>query len=189
VLALTVDEVVPPARLRQRIKAAVRREDMTADTIELARPARRIGLMFGFRSTWVPAAAAAAIIAGLLAWNVRLQTELGARPSPVANAVVTAPMKGAQGASLGTVTFLRQQRVALVGLRNLARPQAGRTYQLWVIDRKGKPQPAGVFLPDADGTKLLIVPQDVSGDTLAVTEEPLGGSLAPTTTPLARGSM
>src|ERR1700730_6430626 len=182
VLALTVDEVVPPARLRQRIKTAVSGENtlnagLAADTIELAERAQRIGIRPRLRSTWVPAAAAAASIAALLAWNVRLQTELRARPSPVANAgIITAPMKGAQGTVLGTLTFLRQQQVALVGLRTLASPPAGRTYELWVIDRKGKPRPAGLFMPDADGTKLLVVPQDISGDTLAATDEPVGGS-------------
>jgi anti-sigma-K factor RskA len=192
VLALTVDEVAPPPRLRQQIQAAVRRRDtpiaaLTADAIALQPPPRRAWFL-ARRSTWLPIAAAAAVIAGLLAWNVRLQTELNTRPAPVANTgTMTAPMKGAQGTNLGTVTLLRQQRVALVRLRNLARPSAGRTLELWVIDAKGKPRPAGVFVPDADGTKLLIVPQDVSGDTLAVTDEPMGGSLLPTTTPFATG--
>jgi anti-sigma-K factor RskA len=194
VLALTVDEVAPPPRLRQQIQAAVRRRDtpiaaLTADAIELEPSPRRAWFTPSLRSAWVPAAAAAAIIAGLLAWNVRLQTELSTRPATVASAgIVTAPMKGPQGAVLGTVTFLRQQRLALVGLRNLAAPPAGRTFELWVIDRTGKTRPAGVFLPEADGTKLLVVPQDVSGDTLAVTDEPIGGSLLPTTTPFVTGS-
>lgn len=195
VLALTVEEVAPPPRLRQRIQAAVRPRDtpigaLTADAIELEASPRRVWFMPRLRSTWLPAAAAAAIIAGLLAWDVRLQTELSTRPAPVANSgIVTAPMKGAQGSILGTVTLLRQQRVALVGLHNLASPSAGRTLELWVIDRKGKPRPAAIFRPDADGTKLLIVPQNVAGDTLAVTDEPEGGSLLPTTTPFVTGAM
>jgi anti-sigma-K factor RskA len=195
VLGLTVEEVAPPPHLRQRIQAAVGGRDtpiaaLTADAIQLEPPPGRTWFMPRLRSTWLPAAAAAAIIAGLLAWNVRLQTELSTRPAPVANTgIVTAPMKAPQGTILGTVTLLRRQRVALVGLRNLATPSAGRTFELWVIDRKGKPRPAGVFMPDADGSKLLIVPQDVSGDTLAVTDEPLGGSLLPTTTPFVTGSV
>ena len=211
-LALTVEEVPPPARLRQSIKSAVAGEGgpmaasqraarsgrirdgglerATAELIQLTRPARRPGIMSRLRSPWVPAAAAAVIMAGLLAWNVRLQTELGTRPAAVASAgIVTAPLRGAQGSNFGTVTFLRGQKVALVGLRNLASPPGSRTYELWVIDAKGKPRPAGVFLPDADGTKLLIVPQDVNGDTLAVTEEPLGGSALPTTAPFVTGSV
>ena len=60
VLALTVDEVVPPARLRQRIKTAVSGENtlnagLAADTIELAERAQRIGIRPRLRSTWVPA--------------------------------------------------------------------------------------------------------------------------------------
>jgi anti-sigma-K factor RskA len=196
VLALTVEEVAPPPRLRQRIQAAVRRRDtpiaaLTADAIELEPVPRRAWFRPSLRSTWLPAAAAAAaIIAGLLAWNVRLQNELSTRHAPPGTSgIVTAPMRGPQGTVLGTVTLLRQQRVALVGLRNLASPSAGRTLELWVIDRQGKPRPAGVFTPDPDGTKLLVVPQDVSGDTLAVTDEPFGGSLLPTTTPFVTGSM
>lgn len=58
----------------------------------------------------------------------------------------------------------------------------GRVYQLWLIGPKG-PRPAGIFSPD-DGTHSP-VRIDGPGDALklAVTDEPEGGSMQPTTTP------
>lgn len=197
-LPLVVDEALPPSRLRQRILAAVRSEsaasgrfggattdDAPAKVLELPTEAARRTPMFR-RSFLMPAAAA--VVLALLGWNLQLQTQLTNRRGQVASAVITAPLKGTHGSVVGEITYLPQQRVALVSFHNLASPGAGRTYEMWVIDAKGKPQPAGVFAPEGDGTKLLVLSQDIGHHTIAVTEEPLGGSPEPTTTPFITGA-
>ena len=68
-------------------------------------------------------------------------------------------------------------------------PSGNRVLQLWLIPKApgGKPIPSLTLRPDADGKFVLLVsnPPDLMAATkaLAITEEPAGGSLHPTTTP------
>ena len=70
-----------------------------------------------------------------------------------------------------------------------------RVLQLWLIPKKagGKPMPSMTFWPDADGTFTAMVenPPDAMSDTqaLAITEEPVGGSAQPTSTPMWVGGV
>jgi hypothetical protein len=74
-------------------------------------------------------------------------------------------------------------------------PGEKRVLQLWLIPKKGggKPMPSMTFWPDADGKFILMVenPPEVIADTqaLAVTEEPMGGSAQPTSTPMWVGGV
>ena len=78
--------------------------------------------------------------------------------------------------------------MALVSLHGLALPGSGRTYELWIVPAGAVAQPAGTFLPEEDGTKLLVVSRQLPvGTQIAVTLEPLGGSPQPTSTPLVAG--
>jgi len=69
---------------------------------------------------------------------------------------------------------------------NIPAPAGGRVFQLWLIpkDPNGKPVPSGVVRPDEDGKFALLVanpPGDMAEtSSLAITEEPAGGSLQPT---------
>ena len=70
-----------------------------------------------------------------------------------------------------------------------------RVLQLWLIPKKagGKPMPSMTFWPDADGkfTAMVENPPEVMSDTqaLAITEEPVGGSAQPTSTPMWVGGV
>jgi len=74
-------------------------------------------------------------------------------------------------------------------------PPAGkdRVLQLWLIPKKGKPMPSTTFWPDATGTFTTMVgnPPVAIGETqaLAITEEPMGGSPQPTSTPMWVGGV
>jgi hypothetical protein len=74
-------------------------------------------------------------------------------------------------------------------------PSGNRVLQLWLIPkaRGGKPMPAMTVRPDANGNFVILVanPPVAGSDTkaLAITEEPAGGSAAPTTTPKWVGAM
>jgi anti-sigma-K factor RskA len=78
--------------------------------------------------------------------------------------------------------------IVLTG-QKITAPAGNRVLQLWLIPKApgAKPIPSLVVRPDADGKIVLLVanPPDAIESTkaLAVTEEPEGGSLQPTTTP------
>jgi anti-sigma-K factor RskA len=71
--------------------------------------------------------------------------------------------------------------------RGMPAPTTGRTYQLWVVPKKGIPISAGIFDPDAQGRALLISqPQATQANAaaLAITQEPAGGVPQPTSKPI-----
>jgi anti-sigma-K factor RskA len=83
----------------------------------------------------------------------------------------------------------RRNQVALLHARRLPALGPDRAYQLWLIPEGGSPIPSSVFSPGADGDVLvrdvrLPLPTQGRYAAFAVTEEPAGGSRAPTTTPL-----
>lgn len=83
----------------------------------------------------------------------------------------------------------------VVAGRNVPMPSGNRTLQLWLIPKTpgGKPIPSMMVRPDADGKFMLLVsnPPDAMESTkaLAITEEPAGGSQAPTTKPIWVGEI
>ncbi|MBS1842276.1 MAG: anti-sigma factor [Acidobacteria bacterium] len=78
---------------------------------------------------------------------------------------------------------------------NVPAPSGTRTLQLWLIPKAkdGKPIPSLTLRPDANGNFVLLVanPPDAMDGTkaLAITEEPAGGSQAPTTKPIWVGAI
>ncbi|HEX3543249.1 MAG TPA: anti-sigma factor [Candidatus Acidoferrum sp.] len=74
-------------------------------------------------------------------------------------------------------------------------PSGNRVLQLWLIPKEpgSKPMPSMTVRPDASGNFVLLVSDPpVAGSStkaLAITEEPAGGSAAPTTTPKWVGAM
>jgi anti-sigma-K factor RskA len=74
-------------------------------------------------------------------------------------------------------------------------PGSNRVLQLWLIPKApgSKPMPSRTFWPDAEGKVVVMVdnPPEVMAETkaLAVTEEPAGGSLQPTSTPMWVGGV
>ncbi|MEA2266567.1 MAG: hypothetical protein QOE27_2150 [Solirubrobacteraceae bacterium] len=77
-----------------------------------------------------------------------------------------------------------------LAVSNLAPAPNGRVYEVW-LQRKGEPKPTdALFTPTADGRATVAVPGDLSHvDAVLVTDEPAGGSSAPTRTPLIRASL
>jgi anti-sigma-K factor RskA len=68
----------------------------------------------------------------------------------------------------------------------LARPAGSNIYEVWLKPPQGKPQATtALFSVTRNGRASVDVPGRLStGDTVMVTEEPAGGTPAPTTTPV-----
>lgn len=186
----------PPARLRQRVLAAV------AD-----QPARR----WSWAPVWA-AVAAAAVIAALFfnarerradAELARVQAESSAQTQELARlnealAILNQPDArqvvfgaGAPQPPRGRV-FLDPQRGVLLLASNLPPAPAGKAYEMWVIPKRGNPVPAGLFQSAADGTALHILsgPVDLTATgVVAVTLEPAGGVPQPTSTPVIAAAL
>lgn len=83
-----------------------------------------------------------------------------------------------------------KQQVAMAHAFRLPPAPAGRAYQLWLI-RDGKPVPSTVFNSDPDGHAMIeniaVPPNTVGVTQVLLTEEPAGGSPAPTTKPFVGG--
>jgi anti-sigma-K factor RskA len=152
-LALGVEPVTPPARLRARILTAA------------AQPRTRPG---GFRMPLAAMAAAlvVALLAGLVVGRITAPS-----PPPVVTHFTLAghgPMEGATA----TVTDLKQDGIALVSFSGLPSVPEGKVYELWLITPGNHADPAGIFLPDTNGQRLLVVEKPLAGYKLmAVTVE------------------
>lgn len=87
------------------------------------------------------------------------------------------------GGGRGAFVVSRQQGQALFVGSDLPDPGAGRTYQLWTIDRAGRPIP-DALVAGGNSRVVMNAPVDAGTTALAVTVEPAGGSRAPTTEPV-----
>jgi anti-sigma-K factor RskA len=182
VLALAVAEPPPPS-LRGRVLDEIQR---TRQVSRLDRRGRR-----RWRPTPATLLAAAAVVVALacaaLALDARrdvdrLEDEVALAELAQAPDLTSVELSGGPGATWFTYATSRDEGV-LVG-HGLAPAPARRTYQLWLISG-GVPRPAGVFDPDDEGRVRLAVPEAPRpGDRLAVTVEPTGGSLLPTSDPV-----
>ena len=78
----------------------------------------------------------------------------------------------------------------LVYLDNLPQPATDRAYQVWLIPPGGRPIGAGVSAPGAGGAQTIPLDRPLTNvQTVAVTQEPAGGSPAPTSDILVAGNL
>ena len=206
-LPMSVDDVRPPERLRERIMAAAAvtppdqeevvqaaprivalpvRPSPESRTVETVRIGRR-------RPRAVAGTAAAAVLAAVLAvlagFIVNLNNQLqDARQPPSVYALQgTGSMAGASG----RVTVFKNQDVALVSLSGLPQLASSQVYQLWVIEPSKGPVSVGVFAPDRSGSYTLKLDRALkTGTTVALTQEDgPRGAPQPTGPPELRGTV
>ena len=191
-LPLAVEEVTPPARLRERVLAAAAASRRTTAAPAATRVRRPVLPQSPARSgSRMPAyaLAAVAVVALLIGVLIGQVTLRAPAPSQVARYTLTghADLSGAQA----SVIDLRSDGVALIDFRGLPQPGSGRVYEVWLIPAKGDPVPAGVFVPDTNGARVVLVNRSLAGYTvMAVTNETgPDGSQAPTQQPQLYGNL
>lgn len=174
------EATVPPPAMRQRVLGLIDHVDQDevspSPPTSLAARRRRPRLL-----EWSAAAAVAALVAGAVAWFA-LGRDTGDSDEIAAvlddPSAETATLTG----DLGEIelVYLPDADEAVIVADGVADPGSDRAYQLWFIEGD-TPQPSAVFRPDDDGQVEVLVDGFNGGDSnYAVTEEPAGGSEAPT---------
>jgi anti-sigma-K factor RskA len=196
-LPLVVEEVAPPVRLRDRVLAAAAASSGSANAPSRVRkmvkpPARRSA--FGLLSGRLPAYAAAAgvvvaLVAGLVAGDLVARSGQVTPPSQVARFTLSGheSLTGAKA----TVIDLKADGLALVDFSGLPAVGQGRVYEVWLITAGGRADPAAVFVPDANGSKVVLVNRALQGYSLMAITDEAGpeGSQAPTQKPQLYGNV
>jgi anti-sigma-K factor RskA len=197
-LPLDVDEITPPAHLRERILTAAASARTATSTAglptrltERVRTPKPTTLSGHPRSMMAAYAAAAAISLALVIGLVA--GDLIGRGAPSAAPVVRSALVGHQGlaGARATVIDLKSDGVALVDFSGLPQLDSGKVYEVWLITAGGRPDPAGVFVPDSNGSKFVLVGKSLAGYTqMAITSE-VGpaGAPAPTQQPELYGNL
>lgn len=135
---------------------------------------------------WLAAAAAVVVIAGGVTWAVRSSQTAPPTASQqlqqcVANdaAAKTLPPNIGTG---GSVVESSACSAIVLHLPTMATPQAGKAYQIWMIENSSTPKSLGLVQADASGNSAALPVATTSKDLqVAVTVEPAGGSPKPTT--------
>lgn len=195
-LAMSTAGPRPPVRARQRLVNAVDREPR-----QRAVPVRR-------RPWWalVPSFAAAAMaVVAVFFWlqnadlkqktdamqseQTHLQTELLQAREVVATLTASDAMTVTLVAAKtppqpqGKVMYVKDRASLIFLASNIPAPPPAKAYELWLIPMKGAPMPAGMFMPDAHGSAMVLnppLPPGTEAKAFAVTIEPEAGSATPT---------
>lgn len=178
-----VERVEPPPRLRQRVFAeAGLSPRSSAAAAGIGVRARRWARRFGSGGHgWRPAAAAGVATMAMILLVV-IAFEIGSHGSgefvPESTTVSAGEAPGI------TADVVREGRRGTLRLDNVPQPDGGKVLEAWVQRGEAvEPVPA-LFVPDSQGRAWTTI-EDMEGvEKVMVTEEPRGGSEAPTAAPL-----
>lgn len=193
-LAQSAVLVAPPPELRERV----------------LRAARQVRPIASPRRTFRPWLAAAAVVVALLGaygyWRAEsekrsLQTTLATAEArldstkQVVLALLDSSVAITDLAATGKAPTMRlywnrARNIIIVTAFDLPPAPAGRTYQLWAIEKGHAPVSVGVFNSSPTGRAVITLqmPAGVRPQVSAVTDEPAGGSPQPTQQPFLVGS-
>lgn len=181
----------PGPLLKARIMREIRRAPEVSGHI--ARPPSYLGLL-------AAACLVFAIAAGLLDWTLRRhverdQAQIAAQSALLAQQSATLQRQSATIGDLanskryafGPGTLLVNGPRLYIAMRALPPPPKGKVYQAWTLPKGSKRMaPSVTFEPGAGGATLLRLPESAQRVTaVAVSVEPAGGSLQPTSKPIA----
>jgi anti-sigma-K factor RskA len=166
------DPVAPPPELRSRIMAVVE-ADAAERTATSTAPAQRAGWGALLRPRAALVAACVLLLAGLGAGVALTGDDGGSWQAEVVMADASAEVDMASDH-------------ATLAVRGMPAPPTGRVYQVWVQRGAGAPRPTqALFTTDPSGAATVRVEGRMKGvDAVLVTDEPKGGSRAPTRSPV-----
>ncbi|MEV7147614.1 anti-sigma factor [Streptomyces sp. NPDC093084] len=190
--------VTPPAVMREQVLrrvSSVRQE--TPGGATATRAARAAGVRARLLSRWALAAcvAVAAALGGTTVWQHQRaedaldQAHRAQQGADGIAAVLAAPDARTRTAALGdgatgTVVVSHDRDRAVFVVSGMARPAAGKVYQLW-FDDAGTMRSAGLMDPGRTDQSVLLAGWVDGASGMGVTVEPAGGSTSPTSAPLA----
>jgi anti-sigma-K factor RskA len=180
-LAMAPPQHPAPRGLKRRVMRAVRESDAEAQGAPAQRQRRFGSGLFVARPALAAAAGLAVVAVVIGAIIVSSGGSSGTRT--IAAAVTGSP---------GTAQLSVSGGHGVLVMRNFPQPAAGHIYEMWELRSGAKaPVPTGtLFSVNSGGASNVGVPgnlHDVS--KVLVTQEPAGGSLAPTTTPVVVASL
>lgn len=207
-LAFAAPEQAPPAAARARLMDAVRAE---------AKPARQRSSFPAW--AWLPLAAAILFALYTMNQNRKLEQDIAQLDASLhsaeaeqhslqvereryTRAMVIMAAPGTQKVELKSSApdmpalsaYVHAKMGIVIDAHNVPMPPAGRAFQLWMVPKTGKGAPVsmGMYMPDKSGNVLTVagIPSNmVDAAALAVTEEPRGGSVQPTSKPIWVGPL
>jgi anti-sigma-K factor RskA len=194
-LGLAVHGVPAPETLRDRILARAKTED--DGTVASPPPQHRVRERPRARAVFewrLPVAGVAAMLAVALIAGIFAGAQLGRQSAPPPPSQVLRYNLEGHGGMQGahaSVIDLTADRISLVTFSKLPQPPEGKVYELWLIKRSGEADPAGVFAPDADGSKVVVVERPLTGYNLMAVTTEVGpsGVASPTQQPELYGSV
>ena len=162
--------VEPPHQLRDRLLTEV-----SSDPVRVLRP-----LNAGRPSCWRPRPrwSSGSVRSG---WEWRCGRHPARRPpsrcSPLPDVRTVSGAIPSGGTA--TVVFSREKNAGVLVMNNVAPPQPGTVYQMWLVDAKG-PHSAGTMdAKNVAPSTTAVLPDLGDSQTLAFTVEPPGGWLSP----------
>ena len=184
-------ETAPPPHLKASVMEAIENvrqlPPLVAGTPEVA-----AGKRYSRRSVFALAAAALVIAgAGGVAVNQYRDKQAAVEANQQMAAVLAQPDAktshgGIAGGGQATVVMSARADAVVVVLHDLRKPPSGKVWQLWLMDASQKARSIGL----TSGDVATVIQGGVVGQTtFGLTEEPAGGSPAPTTTPVAAFAM
>jgi hypothetical protein len=186
VIGLTApDAGAPPLKVKHRLMTMVGETLRSQPTSRTRRP------IFRPIATLVPAAIAIALLIGVGAWAVSLQSQLGQQQTRLdrltqqqaaVRQFILAPnikpvavkFEGSTSASATLYASSSQIAMAVQGLEPL---KAGEVYQCWWHDAQGHAEPGSVFFVDSSGSGVWVWDRPTEGgyDLMTVAKEPRSG--------------
>jgi anti-sigma-K factor RskA len=198
-IPLAVQEAEPAPQLRQRILSSVAAAPRTATApAGVAGPARAsvrrrqwIKFPVGARAplSAVAAMVLVALAAGLVVGDLAGRSTSPPQQSQVGRFILSG--KDSMAGARASVIDLKSDGVAFVDFSGLPALAPGKVYELWLIGPASRVDAAGVFIPDGNGNRVVVVSRPLAGyATMAVTtEQGPDGVAAPTQQPQLTGSI
>lgn len=134
-------------------------------------------------------------LVGMLIWNINLKSDVDTLETDLAaatddnaslrsraNATVYQLVSTGEGPdNANGQAWFSVQGSGVLSVANMPRLPDGATYQLWYgTEEPTSPIPGGTFTVDATGQGFMLIPSDVGIiSSISITEEPAGGSQAP----------